>query len=246
MREDSKGTARQADNSTGTTVTIHNVHILDASGSMGGRAPSKYDNALKGINSEIMSMKDDGEGVTQTIIEFDSNGGYPASLRLTTHYFMTPAQNCTAIKGVGADGGTPLYQTVGETIEKLLSHIKSADKVLIKVFTDGGENTSQGKYKNYLELKRLIKMVEDNHNFTVSFMGTQEDVNVMANSIGLSTSNMLVHDNTATGVLTSYMASSNATMKYRKEVSRGATQDELRQDFFKRVSPSQEEEKTTK
>lgn len=252
MREDRKHTAKQADKTGASSpVIIHNVHILDASGSMNG---GKYDNALKGINGEIMSMKTDGEGMTQTIIEFDSDGGiYEGNLRLITHYFMTPAINCTAIKGVGARGGTPLFQTVGETIEKLLSHIKAGDKVLIKIFTDGGENTSQGKYKNTgsnwspksEELTRVIKLVEDNHNFTVTFMGTKGDVENMVNHIGLASSNTLFHMNTAESIGATYAVASSATRSYRKEVSRGASQDELKQDFFKRVSKDQDEEKTT-
>lgn len=244
MREDKKHTAKQADNTGASSpVIIHNVHILDASGSMSG---GKYNNALKGINGEIMSMKDDGEGMTQTIIEFDSDGGmWDGKLRLTTHYFMTPAVNCTAIVGVGARGGTPLYQTVGESIDKLLTHVKAGDKVLIKIFTDGDENTSQGKYKSHAELKRLIKMVEDNHNFTVTFMGTKGDVESVIRNVGIDRSNTLMHMNTESSISASYSAASASTQLYRKEVSRGASQDELKQDFFKRVSKDQDEEKTT-
>lgn len=255
MREDKKHTVNKTD-STSSDVTIHNVHILDASGSMSG---GKYNNALKGINGEIMAMRTNSEGMTQTIIEFTS--GYPHNAKLTTHYFMTPAENCTAITGTGANGGTPLYQTVGETIEKLLTHVKPTDKVLMKIFTDGEENESKGKYANTgthwtpksEELSRIIKMAEDNHNFTITFMGTKEDVRHMVSNIGLTESNTLVHDNTEFGVQHSYLMSTASTVKYRKDVSRGVSQDELKKGFFKKVSEDQgnvglakpkEEEKT--
>lgn len=245
MREDRKHTAKQAGITEGNvpSVTIHNVHILDASGSMGG---GKYTNALKGINSEIMAMRSNSEGMTQTIIEFTS--GHTHQSKLTTHYFMTPAENCTAIVGSGANGGTPLYQTVGETIEKLLIHVKPTDKVLVKIFTDGEENESKGKYVNTgtrwapksEELTRIIKMAEDNHNFTITFMGTKGDVENMISNIGLIGSNTLVHDNTEFGVQNSYMTSTVSTMKYRKDVSRGVSQDELKKGFFKKVSTDQD------
>lgn len=246
MREDKKYTAKQAGSTEGNapSVTIHNVHILDASGSMNG---PKYNNALKGINGEIMAMKTNSEGMTQTIIEFTS--GLHSTAKLATHYFMTPAENCTAIVGTGANGGTPLYQTVGETIEKLLAHVKPTDKVLMKIFTDGEENESKGKYVNTgthwapksEELSRIIKMAEDNHNFTITFMGTKEDVRHMVSNIGLTESNTLVHDNTERGVQSSYSMSLASTVKYRKDVSRGVSQDELKKDFFKRISTDQED-----
>lgn len=251
MRNDNKIPALKAV-VTGNQSVIHNVHILDASGSMGGWGQvTKYGNALKGINSEIMEMKKDGEGMTQTIIEFDS--GNSSELRLSTHYFMTPAASCTAIVGVGARGGTPLYQTVGETIEKLLSHVKQGEKVLIKIFTDGDENTSQGKYRNHNELKSLIKLVEDNHNFTVTFMGTQQDIDTVVKSVGINVSNTLMHMNTADSIGATYKLASTATQKYRKEVASGASTEELKGNFFKRVAEDKQgknigiakEEKTT-
>lgn len=244
MRTDGK--IPQVDNSE---VVVHNVHILDASGSMSG---GKYTNALKGINSEIMEMRKDPQGMTQTIIEFAGGGSYLGGTGenyTTTHYFMTPAENCTAVTGRGAGGGTPLYQTVGEAIEKLLRVVKPTDKVLMKIFTDGEENTSQGKYKNIGsthqpksdELTKLIKMAEDHHNFTITFMGTKDDVENMVENMKLRQTNTLVHMNTAESIGATYSTSRGATIAYRKELSRGASQDELKQDFFKRVSPEQEE-----
>lgn len=241
MRIDNKIPAMQA--VVGNVPVIHNVHILDASGSMSG---PKYNNALQGINSEIMAMKTNSEGMTQTIIEFDS--GNAGELRLTTHYFMTPAANCTAITGIGARGGTPLYQTVGETIEKLLSHVKTGDKVLMKVFTDGDENMSRGKYgrSGYNggspELSRIIKLVENNHNFTVTFMGTAEDVKMMINSIGITTDNTLIHHNTADSIGATYASARLSTQVYRKAVSRGISQESLKGKFFKRTEKDIEDE----
>jgi hypothetical protein len=240
MRIDNKVPGNQA--VTGGVPTIHNIHILDASGSMGG---GKYTNALKGINSEIMAMKTNGDNMTQTIIEFDS--GNHNELKLTTHYFMTPAANCTAITGVGASGGTPLYQTVGETLEKLLAHVKNGDKVLVKIFTDGEENASRGKYARNNrggseELTKIIKLVEDHHNFTVTFMGTSQDVNMMINSIGITSDNTLVHMNTPESIGSTYTMSTASTQVYRKAVSRGISQESLKGKFFKRTEKDIEDE----
>lgn len=108
---------------------IHNVHILDASGSMAG---AKYSSALEGINSEQRSLQeDDTMRYTQTVLEFCSSTPI-----LTEHSFMRPIKTCETVKGRGANGGTPLYEAVGAALEKLLLGMEAGDKVLVTIFTD--------------------------------------------------------------------------------------------------------------
>lgn len=267
MRQDGQATAPKG-------ITVHNIHILDASGSMGYGHPlsSKYTNALGGINEEFNVLKGDISGVnyTQTIVEFDSGNGmngiapgfehktaigklvatFSGSCRQTTHYFMTPLAACSPISGRGAFGGTPLYQTVGEVIEKILAAKQPEDKVILKIFTDGEENSSTGKYARTIAtrtnplmhgvtdcpaLKSLIDAVQENSNFTVTFIGTQGDVSHAINNLGMMSTNTLIHDNTASGVRASYNKMSLATTAYSSAATSGASVDELKGNFFKRV-----------
>lgn len=284
MRQDGKTVAPKS-------ITVHNVHILDASGSMGTghNLGSKYTNALGGINEELNILKADTSGVnyTQTIIEFDSgrqfegiaagctnkttfsnSEGLYGRCRQTTHYFMTPLAACGPITGRGAHGGTPLYQTVGEVIEKLLELKQTDHKVILKIFTDGDENSSSGKYARVNSyslgsfrpitsnpqvtdcpaLKSLIDAVQENNNFTVTFIGTQGDVGHAINNLGMMSTNTLVHDNTARGVKMSYNMMSLATTAYAGAAASGASGEQLKENFFKRVvdEPPVEEIKVKK
>lgn len=250
MREDNKVPVNSG---VGTTSkVVHNVHILDASGSMSG---GKYNNALSGINEELEKLKVDNDGntITNTVIEFHGRT-FASRVReggdvTIEHLFMVPAANCTSIKGVGADGGTPLYQAIGETIEKLMKHINLGEKVIITVFTDGEENESHGIYQDPEVLKKLIKQVEDNYNFTVTYIGTKGDVGTVVRNLGVNMSNTLVHTNTAMSVAASYGTRGKSLKSYSKSVARGAGLDELRQNFFSKTvtklgNEEEEENKT--
>lgn len=252
MRDDNKPTVGNPTPGVAGGV-IHIVHILDASTSMGG---GKYTNALAGVNEDIeiqAKAPNDGVTVTISVVEFSSD---TRTGNTTRHYIMTPVAAATRIAGRGAHGNTPLFQTVGETIEELVKLKQPADKVLLKIFTDGEENSSTGLYKadnvpagqwtRYSKprseaLTKLIKQVEDHHNFTVTFMGTKEELATME-TMGFMPDNMMAHMNTAESIGSTYTSSNISTVKYRKEVMRGAPQEELRGKFFKRLD--KEEEKT--
>lgn len=214
--------------------TIHNVHILDASGSMSG---SKYRTALESLNRELQQLKGSNEAnYTQTLVEFQSPGTFSSSNTFHRHYFMQPINDCTTISGIGADGGTPLYEAVGVIIEEILSKMKKTDRVLITIFTDGGENTSKGQYKNASTLKNLITKVEEKHNFTVTFIGTDQDVSHMVNTMHINAGNTLTHDNTMESINTAYMTRSANVGHYAKSMAAGAS---VTTSFF---APEQEEQ----
>lgn len=216
-------------------VTIHNVHILDSSGSMSG---VKYNNAIKGINADIAQSKSVatttlGLTSTMTIVEFSNHN----SARFEP--FMKPialTKNLT-LRNMG--GKTALYETIGLTIEKLLQNKQKEDKVLLKIFTDGEENNSLGKYaspdkgwgrnKTSPILSALIKKVQDEDNFTVTFVGTVHDTQTMIKNLNVDESNTLVHDNTAQGVKKSFETSAGATMLYMASASRG---EDVSKNFY--------------
>lgn len=222
---------------------IHNVHILDASLSMNG---PKYTNAINGINEELQKLKGDTEvDYTQTIVEFQSRSGhwnqlsgYSEETHINRRYFMKPISDCTTIAGAGANGNTPLYETIGTVIEELLAKARPGEKVLIKIFTDGEENSSRGRYRNPRDLKTLIDRVESDNDFTVTFMGTQFDVERVVRDTGINFMNTLVHDNSARGIAASYSMAADSTVLYRKSVSDGTYRGGQKADFFKSVAPN--------
>lgn len=214
--------------STGSQPTIHNVHIVDASGSMNG---DKYDSAISGINAELATIRQDSSvNYTITIVEFhgDLKG------KLHTHYFMQPLDTLKGnFVGLGTGGMTPLYQVSIQTIEKLLQSIKNPeDRVILTIFTDGGENDSRHEY-SATRLEKLVSDVQKENNFTITFMGTKNDVDVMVKNIHLRAKNTLVHLNNAQSIAASYQTRRASLMAYSKSVVEdGLT---VSDEFFKSV-----------
>lgn len=222
--ESSKMSKKSEDKST-KRYTVHNVNILDASGSMAG---SKYKNGIEAINSELKNLKESDLGVdyTCTVIEFDDRS-------VDTHYFMTSIEEVKPFEGRGALGMTPLYQTIGETIEKLLLKVKPNDRVIMTITTDGAENKSRGKWANAQALRELMEKVKNENNFTITFMGTDADVNFMINNMGISKGNTLAHKNTGDSIKKVYKSKFESMVSYSKDVSRGLA---VTDSFFKNTS----------
>lgn len=190
--------------------TIHNVFILDSSGSMMG---GKYDAALKGINLEIEALKKQTEvNYIQTIVEFSNY--------IENKIWMRPLLEIPNFQGRCFGGGTALYDAVGKTLDKLLTSPEKSrdDKVLVKIFTDGEENTSIS-----YNLRSLTQKIEDAEKagFTITFEGTSSDVNYVIKNLNIKQSNTKIHDNTAAGIERSVQARVGATMLYAKSVVRG-------------------------
>ena len=125
--------------------TIHIVHILDRSGSMEG---SKLRAALEGINTEVAELqKDTTVDYFFTLVHFGSD--------IVKAYRETPINKVKNIY-VSSNGMTALYQAIGETLDGF----PQTSPVLVKIFTDGEENQSRGKYNNAASVKELIDTLE--------------------------------------------------------------------------------------
>lgn len=227
-------TKKKADIDLGKKPTLQNVNLLDRSGSMDEgkyqNTGSKYDNAVNGINEEQNMLKEDKTAnYLQTIIEFDSLGNFRYGkdakdiARYNEALITQPIETCGIFKGKGADGGTPLYDAIGYTIRKLLILKKPEDRVLLKIFTDGGENSSTGEFNPHTggakKLYDLIQDVQNNHKFTVTFMGTKYDTETIIKKLGIDRGNTLVHDNTAHDVKMSYARAAGQTISFANEVA---------------------------
>ena len=199
--------------------TVHNVFLIDASGSMAG---VRYRNAMSGVNELLKGIcEDQFTNNTLTIVEFRNT-----SIRKEIFMSSSIPNN---YDGIGADGSTPLNQAVGQTCEDVLKHRNN-------VFTDGGENTSIGKYKDPYVLSTFIKKLEG-EGFTVTFQGTQSEVNYAINTLNLSSSNTSVHDNSASGIAQSFMRTAKARQLYSKSVAKG---EAVTSNFYsKTVEPDQ-------
>lgn len=221
---------------------IHIVLIEDASGSMNGE---KYKRATEGIQNEISVLRDNHSGdiqYTLTIVEF-SGGGWPGDVlgngftedSKHFHCLMKPVRDCQNIfHPKGVYGRTPLYKTVGEVLEEVVTKKQRNDKVLVKIYSDGIDNASKGsKYANPAQLKALINDLQDNHNFTIVWIGTEMEISEIRRSVGVEEGNTLIHNNTGRGIELAYEKTTRATLSYSKVVADSAPNEKYRGVFFK-------------
>ena len=209
-------------------TVIHDVDILDASGSMGG---SKYTNSILSINKGIeLLLTDTAVEYRKTIVEFNGNRG-------VVKHKVARSLSEANFKPIGAAGLTPLYETIGTVLTELRSIVKDEDRVLIKIFTDGQDTGfhlwSPDRVKNLIDELKSI-------GWTITFNGTAGDIDYVVNHISIDRSNTLAHDNTASGIMMMANMRSSATMSYSKAVAEGVSKDELVKNFYTKTVNTQQ------
>jgi len=178
-------------------MKIVNLFILDKSGSM----LNIKDTIISGFNEQIQSIKKlDEDNKTESLfgfIVFDTQVGIK--------YLNQPiniAEELTATS-YRPNGGTAFYDALAKGIkaleDKLGSELSTA-KVLITALTDGEENASTEFTGS--QVADLIKQFQDDYNWTFSFIGANIDVEKLAKSLNVSTSNTLNFAYSAEGAKT--------------------------------------------
>ena len=192
-------------------IVIHNVHIIDKSSSMIG---SKLVNAVKGVNNEIKQLKQQTKvEYLETVVSFSYDRNYQV------HLDKVPVSEASRISITG-NGLTALNSSIGNTLERVMKTQQVGEKIIVKVFTDGGENASTGKYKSAQAVRELIDVCKT-HDITVSFVGTENDVATVVKNLAIDASNTLIHDNTAAGVEQAFKTTQVATKKYAMRAMAG-------------------------
>lgn len=211
-------------------IIIHDVDIVDNSASMSG---SKHVSAINGVNQSIRSLKKDiSVNYTKTVVDF-MVGDKPNIVM-----WKLPIDKVGKYHS-RANTNTPLFQAIGETLERLEKEQKPGEKVLVKIFTDGNENASQHPWQNEgfydvyknERLKSIIKRLEDK-GFTITFVGTINDVQKMIKAFDLREDNTLTHDNTAEGIGETFKMSMIATQNYSMRARKG---EDVTRGFYKKV-----------
>jgi len=184
--------------------TIHIVHILDSSGSMGEGFYSKWNSAVQGVQSEITELqKDNVVNYLFSLVVFGKD-----SKRI---FWQVPIKEVVYSSDWRSQSATALYDTIKDT----LSVYPQGEPVLVKILTDGQSNHDLTLPK---EIKQLIDNLQEK-DFTITFVGTASDVDYINQNLGIAKGNMLVHDNTADGVMRSFRKSMIATTAYTTSVA---------------------------
>lgn len=204
-----------------TPLIIHNVDILDVSGSMNGL---KLNNTIKGINNQIAELKKDkSNNYINSLVVFGD--------KVEISQFRTPIKLMPKVN-FNTRGLTALYEAIFLTLSKIKNTCKENEKTIVKVFTDGGENASSCEHADGKTSKELIEYLKDK-GVTVTFVGTPNDVNSVKRVLNLSKNNTLIHNNTASGVDKAFQINTISTMNYANKVMEGK---DVSVDFYKDVN----------
>lgn len=176
-------------------ITVHNLLILDESGSM----QSIYRQALSGCNETIQSVRaadkrHDNQRHRFSLVAFNSTetrtilDDVPiAEIRDLTEEEYLP------------DACTPLYDAMGRAITALERKVEEGDRVLVTVVTDGEENDSQ-EYS--LEAIRAMTERLRDKGWTFIYMGANQDADAVAAELNIR--NKLTFEATVSGTMEMY------------------------------------------
>lgn len=133
--------------------------LLDRSGSMS----SMWEQAISGINDYVKKL--DNKKVEIQLAAFDTEG-YDI-LRNCTVKSWTPLE----YNEVKPRGGTPLLDASGRMLWSMLD--SKADRAIMVVITDGGENESKKFTK--AEIQNLTRLATKEHDYEMVFLGANFD-----------------------------------------------------------------------
>ncbi len=163
------------------TKRVHNLIILDESGSM----ISIYHPALSGVNETLQTIRNaQKENAEQkyfvSLVAFDTS-------HYNEIYGNTPAEKADDIteQQYRPCGGTPLYDTMGRSISELRQHVGEEDAVLVTVITDGYENASR-EYSRQT-IKALVEEMKAK-GWIFTYIGANQDVETVAASMSINNS----------------------------------------------------------
>lgn len=179
--ENENKSQNQAEAATAESKTVHNIIILDESGSMS----AIYKPALSGVNETLKTIRNaETEHENQkhfvSLIAFDSE-------HYNEIYNHVPAEKAIDIteEQYRPCGCTPLYDTMGRAISELRNKVKKEDTVLVTIITDGLENASH-EYTGPA-IKALVEALKG-EGWVFTYIGANHDVEAFSKSLSINNS----------------------------------------------------------
>jgi len=196
---------------------IHNLIIVDESGSMGGLEQV----TISGINETIATIRKAQEDFADTqqhyltLLTFDTGGNGVPPIRL--HMAAMPIAQVTDFSNYHPRGGTPLFDAMGESLTRLHDHIKDDENAtaVVTVITDGMENASR-KWTDEA-LRHLIEQLKE-EGWTFSYMGSCHDV--VEVTMKLSIDHVMAFDHDVVGASNTWHRDSSSKRAYYERMNR--------------------------
>lgn len=198
------------ENGSKEEIIIEHIAVLDCSYSMGGR---DIINARSGLKEDFNSID---KSDTYKLIPFGNI--VDEAIEITSERDFS--------KFSATMGATALYDATAKAIDLA---VKSDNKCLIKIFTDGGENSS---IINKSALKEKMEEAKSLH-ITVTFIGLKDTIKGLVNSLNVSESNTLTYDGSPEGMKKSFKQMSRSTVAYTAKAKAG---EDVTEGFYKTLN----------
>ena len=196
---------------------IHNLIIVDESGSMHGLEKV----TIGGISETIATIKKAQEDFADTqqhyltLVSFDAHGRDVPPIR--THIDAMPIVAVHDFDDYHPNGGTPLFDAMGETLTSLHERIKDNENAtgVVTVITDGMENASRKWTGN--ALRQLIERLKE-EGWSFSYMGSCHDV--LSVTMQLSIDHVMEFDHDTVGASNTWHRDSSSKRAYYERMNR--------------------------
>ena len=205
------------------TVRVHNLLILDESGSM----QAIYNPALTGVNETLQTIR-------QAQAEHPRQEHFVTFVSFSTSHYKklyhnTPADKTTDITSeqYSPSGGTPLFDTMGRAIEELRPMVKKNDVVLVTIITDGYENASR-EY-NGPAIRELVKTLRK-EGWVFTYIGANQDVEAVAESIAINNRMAFSADERSTREM--FRKEKEARLQFACRVDMSRAKKDLEDNYF--------------
>lgn len=188
---------------------LHAQILIDNSGSMQGWETK----VVSGVNEYAQSLataaKAEGTDVTLSVTFFSHNWGGVSFSNIRDNVKIDKFVPLSRSE-VSPNGGTPLYDAIGETINGRMKHLKSDEtNVALVILTDGEENQS----RNYTSptISALLKKKQE-ENWVVLYLGANQDAWAVGDQMG--TSRGLTAGYSMNNMQDAFVAASASSMRY--------------------------------
>lgn len=177
--------------------------ILDESGSMGSTRLETIQSLTSLLNELKVKSQEDDLNIKVTLTTFNH-----LVTQQVTHTKLSEIDFDNVLSNYNPEGLTALYDAVGQSVSYLKTKKPNPTKVII--LTDGYENAS--KEYNQSKIAELLKDVQDNLGWTISFLGANIlDINTYVQSLNIKADNSFSFKDVG-GARGSVMAASLSTM----------------------------------
>lgn len=204
--------------------------LLDNSGSMGSIVERTRSSINEYIDSMKQASKRDDIKMDISVIMFSSGlqsghvrGGLNQKTNTVNFSVLIPWRNINEVNEIERnqirpDGGTPLYDAIGYTVNDLNKVVRGNENVAFVILTDGEENSSQ-EYTAQ-SISAILKRKQDENNWLVTYLGANQNAWLEGQKFGSRMGSTMSYDVNAMNATFQSLAAS--TMRYSQTNSLGA------------------------